>query len=150
MTIPTDGTAAGDAPTGGYPTAQPNDRAGRYSDRPRLPRSALVAFRRSGGLRFSSRGVLIYRNGWIAPLSAPKKRTRHLGPAALLRLKRQLLRSRLNRAPAAVGSATRDGYSYEIVTRIGSREYVVELSDPLPPTQARLARMLSRWLAEAT
>lgn len=113
-----------------------------------LGRGDLVAFRKSGGLRFSSRGVVVTRGGWVEPLDGAPGRRRHLTPAALAVLERLLLRSGLTRAPRAAGGATRDGFAYEIAARVGGAVRAVELSDPVPAEQERLVRVLSRLLPE--
>lgn len=111
-----------------------------------LPGGALVAFRKSGGLRFSSRGVVVYRNGWVVPLAGTEGQRRHLRPGARRALAGLILRSGLTRVPVRSDSATRDGYSYEIVARVGGRLRSVELSDPVPAAQARLVQVLTRLL----
>lgn len=111
-----------------------------------LPRGALVAFRKSGGLRFSSRGVTVTRTGWIEPMEGTAGRRRHMTPEALTTLERLLLQSGLTRAGLRKAGATRDGYSYEIAARVGGKLRHVELSDPVPEEQERLVRVLSRLL----
>ncbi len=147
---PAEGFKLGGAGAEGYDTrlseAQP-PTGPAADDRLRLPRNGLIAYRKSGGLRFTSRGIIVYRNGWVMPLEGAEGRPRHLGPAALARLEGLIRRSELTRAPRGTGSATRDGYGYEIVTRIGSKEVAVELSDPLPAAQRRLVEMLNDLLA---
>lgn len=147
--VPPEGIKLGDALAGGYDTRLSAPRApeGADEDRLRLPRNGLIAYRKSGGLRFTSQAIIVYRNGWVIPLDGTENRPRRLGPAALARLEGLILRSELTRAPQDTRSATRDGYSYEIVTRIGRREYAVELSDPVPAAQARLVAMLNGLLA---
>ncbi len=141
--IPLGGLAAGayDTTPGGVrpaDAAPPGDLT--------LPGSALVAFRKSGGLRFSSRGIVVYRNGWVVPLAGTEGPRRHLRPGARRALVGLILRSGLTRVPARSGGATRDGYSYEIVARVGGTLRSVELSDPVPAAQARLVQVLTRLL----
>lgn len=146
--VPPEGIKLGGALAGGYDTRLSASRApeGADEDRLRLPRNGLIAYRKSGGLRFTSRAIIVYRNGWVMPLDGAEGRPRRLGPAALARLEGLILRSELTRVPRNTRSATRDGYSYEIVTRIGRQEYAVELSDPVPAAQARLVAMLNALL----
>jgi len=146
--LPAEGLKLGGALSGGYDTRLSESRApeGADEDRLRLPRNALIAYRKSGGLRFTSRGVIVYRNGWVMPLDGVAGRPRRLGPAALARLEGLILRSELTRTPQRTPGATRDGYSYAIVTRIGRREHAVELNDPVPAAQARLVRALNALL----
>jgi hypothetical protein len=113
-----------------------------------LPRSALLAFRKSGGLRFTSRGILVTRTGWVEPLEGSRGRRRHMTPEALATLERLLLQSGLTRLPANQSGATRDGYSYEIAARVGGKLRRIELSDPVPDQQERLVRVLNRLLPD--
>ncbi|MCX7791655.1 MAG: hypothetical protein N2378_13525 [Chloroflexaceae bacterium] len=146
---PAEGIKLSGALAGGHDTRLSEAQAseGADEDRLRLPRNGLIAYRKSGGLRFTSRAIIVYRNGRVLPLDDGEGRPRRLGPAALARLKGLILRGELTRAPQDKRSATRDGYSYEIVTRIGRRECAVELSDPVPAAQARLVRALNGLLA---
>lgn len=113
-----------------------------------LPRDALLAFRKSGGLRFSSRAIVVYRNGWVVPADGGRGRPRHLGVAALAKLARQALRSGLARHTPAGARQPPDGSAYEIAARIGSRVRRAEVMDgSIPPDLAPLIRALSRLLS---
>jgi hypothetical protein len=111
-----------------------------------LPRGALVAFRKSGGLRFTSRGVVVTRRGWVEPLSGTPGRRRRITDEALATLERLLLQSGLARLEKRPRSATRDGYAYEIAAHVGGRLRQVELTDPVPAEDERLVRALTRLL----
>ncbi len=111
-----------------------------------LPRSALLAFRKSGGLRFSSRGIVVLRSGWVEPLPGTEGRRRHITPEALAVLERLLLTSGLTRVSQQQRQPTPDGYSYEIAAHLGGRPRYVELYDPVPAEQERLVRVLNRLL----
>jgi hypothetical protein len=130
----------------GEPAAAEPPEAPADPERLALPRSALVAFRKSGGFRFTSRGVTVTRTGWVEPLEGTPGRRRHMTDEALATLERLLLQSGLTRAGLRKDSATRDGYSYEIAARVGGKLRHVELSDPVPDEQERLVRVLSRLL----
>src|SRR5687768_16412572 len=84
-----------------------------------LSRGALLAFRKSGGLRFSSRGVVVLRSGWVEPLAGTEGRRRHITPEALAVLERLLLTSGLTRVSHQKRKPTPDGYSYEIAAHVG-------------------------------
>ncbi|MCS6880363.1 MAG: hypothetical protein RMK84_05630 [Oscillochloridaceae bacterium] len=149
--VPAESIKLGGALAGGHDTrlseSQTSEGAGAGADdRLRLPRNGLIAYRKSGGLRFTSRGIIVYRNGRVLPLEGAQGNPRRLSAAEVARLERLILRSELTRAPRDQRSATRDGYGYEIVTRIGNREWAVELSDPVPTAQARLVRALNALL----
>lgn len=148
--VPPEGIKLGGALAGGHDTRLsasqgPAGGAGD-DDRLRLPRNGLIAYRKSGGLRFTSQGITVYRDGRVLPLEGAEERPRRLSAVELARLERLILRSELTRAPRNRSSATRDGYSYEIATRIGNREWAVELSDPVPAAQARLVETLNALL----
>jgi hypothetical protein len=74
-----------------------------------LPRGALVAFRKSGGLRFSSRGIVVRQSGWVEPMEGTPGRKRRITAEALATLERLLLQSGLTRVSHRKGRATRDG-----------------------------------------
>jgi hypothetical protein len=126
------------------PAAPPPDDAGE--EQLALPRNALVAFRKSGGLRFSSRGIVVLRNGWVEPEQGTEGRRRHMSDDAMAILERLILSSGLTRISHRKHKATPDGYAYEIAARIGGKLRNVELQDPIPAEQEKLLRVLSRLL----
>jgi hypothetical protein len=111
-----------------------------------LSRGALLAFRKSGGLRFSSRGIMVLRSGWVEPLPGTEGRRRHITAEALAVLERLLLTSGLTRVSHRKRKPTPDGYSYEIAAHVGGKPRYVELQDPVPDEQERLVRVLNRLL----
>lgn len=111
-----------------------------------LPRGALVAFRKSGGLRFSSRGIVVGRGGWVEPMEGTVGRKRRITDEALATLERLLLQGGLARASYRKRSATPDGYAYELTARVAGKLRRVTLEDPLPDEQERLVRVLQRLL----
>lgn len=112
-----------------------------------LPRGALVAFRKSGGMRFSSRGFVVYRTGWVVPLAGTAGRQRHMTDPALMALTGLLLRSRLTRDSHRKAKATPDGYAYEIVALVGGRLRQVEYQDgAIPAAARRLIDLLQRLM----
>ncbi len=112
-----------------------------------LPRYALLSFHKSGGLRFQSRGVLVYRNGWVVPLPAEAGRRRKLGPADLAALKHELLRSRIGQIRPRPGQPQPDGYSYTLVTHQAGHEQTLELdAEAVPAALQRLLRRLKGLL----
>lgn len=105
---------------------------------PLLPRGGLVALRKSGGLRFTSRSVVVYRSGRAlidgGPDAAPRER--RLSADELERLKGLILRARLARHKPA-GSQPADGYAYEIAARVSKRLRSVEVYDGAMPEAIR-------------
>jgi hypothetical protein len=153
--IPEEGLSLGglraggfDTSLGGEPPAPSADEAPEREASEELPlaRGALVAFRKSGGLRFSSRGIVVLRSGWVEPLPGVDGRRRHITPEALAVLERLILTSGLTRASHRKRKATPDGYSYEIAAHVAGKPRYAELDDPVPDEQERLVRVLNRLL----
>lgn len=116
-------------------------------DQLRLPRGGLVAFRKSGGLRFTSRGVVVYRSGWVVPLAGSGGRPRRMTAEALGALESLVTRSGLGRKRPAPAGATRDGYAYEITVRYGGRtRYAEAATGAIPENLGRLIEVLERLL----
>ncbi len=117
-----------------------------------LPKGALVAMRKSGGLRFTSRTVVIHRDGQVtqpgrAAARAAKAPAR-LNNRQLSELKRAVASSMLTGAAAkSAGRQNPDAYAYEIVARIDRRVMTAEVFDgSIPGGLAGLIRQLSRYL----
>jgi hypothetical protein len=145
--IPEEGLSLGGLRAGGFDTSlggEPAEQQG--GEALPLSRGALVAFRKSGGLRFSSLGVVVLRSGWVEPQPGSEGRRRHITPEALAVLERLILTSGLTRVSHQKRRPTPDGYSYEIAAHVAGRPRFVELSDPVPDEQERLVRVLSRLL----
>lgn len=141
------GLAAGEADT----TLRAGDReeAPAEDELLAVPRGALVAFRKSGGLRFTSRSCVVYRSGRVERASAAAGRARptRLSPAEMARLRHLLLRARLASWGRERPGPAPDGYSYEIAARYGSATRRVELADPhIPDAIDPLVRALSKLL----
>jgi hypothetical protein len=145
---PPSGFALGGLGAGEYDTSlgQP---APAGDDELTVPRDALLAFRKSGGLRFRSRAIVVYRNGWVVPADGAQGKPCHLGEGAMARLTQLVLRSGLARAKPT-GAQPPDGHAYEIVARIGGRVRRAEAMDgSIPVDFAALIRALSRLLPSA-
>jgi hypothetical protein len=126
-----------DAPPAGQPP----------SDAPlALPRGALIAMRRSGGMRFSSHELVVYRSGKLTyRQSAPElvEQTQHLSLSQLVELHHALKQSRLTRLPATIGRHSPDTFAYEIVARVGRVVKAVEVFEgSIPAELAPLIREL--------
>ncbi|NTW00153.1 MAG: hypothetical protein HGA19_02480 [Oscillochloris sp.] len=111
-----------------------------------LPRTALLAFRKSGGLRFTSRTVVIYRDGWVVQVErGAQTRLCHLDIDQLDRLNHLALRGRLARHKATGAPQPPDGYVYEIAARIGGYMRRAEvMAQRMPADLAPLIRALNR------
>ena len=113
----------------------------------RLPRGGLVALRRSGGLRFTTRTVVVYHDGRVATDGAPPTRraTRCLSEAEMAEVWTALAASDLRRLPPVQGRQGADAYAYEIVARLGGRTYAAEVYDGgIPASLAQLIALLLR------
>lgn len=132
--------------------APPQERDDAFA----LPAGAWIAMRQSGGLLFSSREVVVYRDGRAATSAVGGGRPAHTGAprplteAELAALRRALEQIDFSRLPTAAGRQPADAYVYEIVARSGRRSQAVEVFDgSIPPTLAPLIRQLSRLLSPA-
>ena len=103
--------------------------------RVQLPLGAFIAFRKSGGLKFSSREIVLYPDGRVsfggADLSKEvyARATRQLNNGQIFDLRKLLDRANFFRLPSATGNQPPDSYAYEIVARLGSRSNFVEVFD---------------------
>jgi len=151
--IPAGGFDLGGLAAGEYDTTLGPHGAGRAEpepdDRLILPRGALVAFRKSGGLRFTSRTCVVYRSGRVERESLPEGpgRPEYLTPAELRRLWRLVLRAGLGRLARLPGRPSPDGYGYEIAARFGrTARYVTFDEWRVPAAATLLVRALTRLL----
>jgi hypothetical protein len=137
---------AGLEPEGEGPGRPPAARPGDEDDLA-LPRGGLVAFRKSGGLRFTSRGITVYRTGWVVPLEGTEGRPRHMTDEALQALEALLLHSGMSRRRHEKAAGSRDGYYYEITARYGGRTRYAEVADgAIPEELRRLIDVLQRLM----
>ena len=116
------------------------------ADALRLPRGALVAMRRSGGLKFRSREVVVYRDGRVNyddGESGPRT-VWTLGQAEMAELHRALDQANLAKPPT-VGRQNPDAFAYEIVARPTRRVYSAEVfQGSIPASLAPLIAQLNR------
>jgi len=113
-----------------------------------LPRGGLVALRKSGGLRFSSRGCVVFRNGWVVPLAGTIGNPHRITDAACTELEALLQRSGMSRS-LRKARATPDGYVYELTARYAGRTRYAEAMDgAIPSALGELIEALQRLLAE--
>lgn len=116
-----------------------------------LPKGALVAMRKSGGLRFTSRTVVVHRDGRVS--AQGNTRSRNLRPPARLSktqlssLKHTVAKSMNAATPKSLGQQNPDAYAYEIVARVGRRVVTTEVFDgSIPSEMTGLIKELSRHL----
>ncbi|WP_129629445.1 protealysin inhibitor emfourin [Candidatus Oscillochloris fontis] len=124
--------------TGDYDTSLTPETG---DDELELPPGALLAFRSSGGMRFTSREWVLYRDGWIV-VNDEAPRMRHISRANVAHLAHLALRARLAR-PRPRPTPPADGYIYEVVAHLGGRTYHAEFAQAsIPPEAAPLLRAL--------
>ena len=116
-----------------------------------LPKGALVAMRKSGGLRFTSRTVVVHRDGQVSVQSSTRSRSlkppARLSKQQLSSLKRTVAKSVNAATPKSLGRQNPDAYAYEIVARVGQRVVTTEVYDgSIPESMAGLIKDLSQHL----
>jgi hypothetical protein len=116
-----------------------------------LPKGALVAMRKSGGLRFTSRTVVVHRDGQVTQRSSERRRNTRpparLSKEQLSALKRTVAKSMNAATPKSLGQQNPDAYAYEIVARVGRHLVRAEVFDGSIPTPMQdLVRTLNKYL----
>jgi hypothetical protein len=128
------------------PRAPINPLEAAPDDTLKLPRGALVAMRRSGGFKFRSRTMVVYRDGRVNyddGESGPRT-VWTLGDAEMAELRSALAQAGFARLPVA-GRQNPDAFAYEIVARPSRRVYSVEaFQGSIPASLAPLIKQLNR------
>ena len=122
---------------------------------PTLPRGGLVVMRRSGGLKFSSREIVVYRDGRVVHRRHDDGVTIYKGSAQRLTdeqlaLAQQLVaQAQFPRFGGFGGRQPPDALAYEIVARVGRRLRMAEVfQGTIPESLAPLIAWLNRLMAE--
>jgi hypothetical protein len=108
-------------------------------ERVTLPRGAFVAVRKSGGLRFSSRAVAVFRNGRVrystqaTGAGSQVGEGRRLLQDEVVALYQRVADSGLKRLPPSEGRQSPDAFAVELVARVGRKVYAAELFEPHIP-----------------
>ena len=146
---PPDAPQADSGPTIDQPPAPINPPEATPPDRLTLPRGALVALRRSGGFKFRSREVAIYRDGRVNyddGESGPRT-VWTLSDAEMAELRRALDQAGFGKLPASIGRQNPDAFAYEIVARPARRAYAVEVfQGSITESLAPLIRQINRFM----
>ena len=120
-------------------------------ERLQLPKGAWIGFRQSGGLKFSSREIVIYPDGRMSyggtdlqkQMSPPQK----LGGAQVAELRRMLDQCGFSRLLLAGGQQPPDSYAYEIVAqKDGKTNYVEVFDGKIPESLMPLIQRLTKLL----
>jgi len=138
-------------PAAGEPTP-----AREPEDAPTLPRGGLVVMRVSGGYRFSSREVVVYRDGRVLQrrhvdgLSIYRGGAQRLMDDQLAELRQAIDQLEIARSAEARPRQSPDTLAYEIVARAGRRLKRAEaFTGGIPESLAPLIRLLSGLLPPA-
>lgn len=116
-----------------------------------LPKGALLAFRKSGGLKFSSREIVIYPDGRASyggtDLPKQPSASQNQSDAPIAELRRLLEQAGFVRLKLAGGQQPPDSYAYEIVAQMEGKTNYVEvfdgkIPDALAPVLQRLVKLL--------
>ena len=120
-----------------------------------LPSTAIAALRKSGGLRFSSREVVVFRDGRVsyralAPQPEPRRRSvRILSSAEMGELRRLIRACLLQPRPPARSSP--DAFVSEVATRSGRTVRQAELTPvAMDASEAALADFLTKLFPAQT
>lgn len=136
--------------------SKPAPRSHKKSARPnieplQLPKGGLIVFRRSGGLKFSSREVVIFADGRITrrgtdlpqTIRAPSK----LDDAQIAELEKLLEQVEFARLRSVGGPQPPDSYAYEIIAQVDRQSNYVEVFDgKIPDALEPLIQRLTQWL----
>lgn len=120
----------------------------------RLPRSAFVGLRKSGGLKFSTREVVVYPDGRVAydARGVPQKeytRLRRVLNDGQVHSLRKLLDQTNFWMTASAGKQNPDAFAYEITARLNQRSNEIEVFDGSVPENIQpLLEFLNKLLPE--
>jgi hypothetical protein len=129
-----------------------NDRLQAADDGLELPRGVFIAFRQSGGLRFSTREMMVYDDGQVIARRQGQlgvgEGSRRITPDEVAELKELIEQSSLFGLPQPIGSQSPDGYAYELIARVGRKSRSIEFFDGSIP--AEVQPLLAQLKALAT
>jgi len=131
------------------PAAPINPLEDAPADRLRLPRGALVAMRRSGGFKFRSREVVVYRDGRVNYDDGEEgpRAVWTLSDVEMAELRRALEQANLPKLPATAGRQNPDAFAFEIIGRPSRRAYAVEVfQGSIPESLKPLIQQLGRFM----
>jgi hypothetical protein len=120
-----------------------DDRLKAADDRLKLARGAFVALRQSGGLRFSTREVMVYHDGRVISRRQGKldarEGSRRITPGEVADLKAAITHGGLRALPpfASIGRPSPDGYAYELIARAGRILKSLEFFDGSIPSEVQ-------------
>lgn len=118
-----------------------------------LPRDAFVAFRQSGGFRFNTREVIVYRDGRVTWRREGKfeagQGERQLTSEESADLRDMIEQSGFFELPTPIGRPTPDGYAYELSAQAADRAAAIEFfSGSIPANVQALVTRLQQWSSD--
>lgn len=121
----------------------------------RVPRGAFLAYRKSGGLQFSSREVVIYPDGRAAydvrgvPPKEYNRLRRVLNDGQMVLLRKLLDQTNFWKTESA-GAQNPDAFAYEIAARLGQRANTIQVfQGSVPENLTPLLERLDALLPQA-
>jgi hypothetical protein len=118
-----------------------------------LPKGALVALRKSGGMKFSSHEVVVYPDGRVTleggdtTKTVVVRATRRLLDVQIVRMRRALEQSGFVRMKSQAGNQPPDAFAYELAARVGNRSNRLEFfTGSVPNSLQSLVEMLTQLL----
>ena len=129
-----------------------DDRLQAGDDRLKLPRGAFIAFQQSGGLRFSTRGLIVYRDGRVVSRRqgklSVKGQARRITLEEVANLQETIAHSGLEKLSGSIGRPSPDGYAYELIARVGRKSKAIEFFDgSIPSAMQPLLSQLKALMA---
>ncbi len=130
-----------------------DDRLKADDDQLKLPRGAFIAFQQSGGLRFSTRGLIVYRDGRVITRRqgklGVKGEARRITLKEVADLQETIAHSDLEELPRSIGRPSPDGYAYELIAHIGRKLQMLEFFDGSIPAEVKpLLKVLKQLFSE--
>lgn len=120
----------------------------------RVPRGAFLVLRKSGGLKFSTREVVVFPDGRISfdargvPQKEYNRLRRVLNDAQVLGLRKLLDQANFWKTES-VGAQNPDAFAYEVAARLGQRANSIEVFDGSIPERIKpLLERLEKLLPE--
>lgn len=118
-----------------------------------LPPDAFIAFRQSGGLRFSTLAVMVYLDGYVAWQRTRKfdagQGERQLTPDEVADLQDLITQSGLFGLPRSIGLPSPDGYAYELIAQLADQSASIEFFTGSIPVEVQpIVQRLKQWTAE--
>ena len=142
-----------DQPLGTLSDGPRDDRLKADDDQLKLPRGAFIAFQQSGGLRFNTRSLIVYRDGRVISRRqgklGVKGEARRITLEEVANLQETIAHSGLEKLSGPIGRPSPDGYAYELIARVGRKSQAFEFFDGSLPVEVKpLVKRLKQLFSE--